>query len=351
MDESGFPKQGKHSVGVKRQYCGHLGKVENCQVGVFLGYTNGNHRILIDKRLFLPEDWAKDKKRRQACGVPEEVKFQTKAELGVEMLKQAKKHQVPYAWIGMDTFYGRQTWLLESLEEDGETYIADIPCDTRVWLDRPETHIPPRKGNRGRKPTKERVVDGEPDPVEVRHLADQYLPQSAKRVYVRDTERGKLWSDIAALRVYPVRESLPGPASWLILRENVADGKRKYQLCNASEDTPLERLAQMSHSRYWIERAIQDARSEAGMDEYQLRGWRGWHHHMTLTFLSMLYLLSLQLEWKPKAPLLTLTDVREILEVILPKRQFDRNEILQMIENKHRARDSARRSHSKRQIE
>jgi len=349
IDESGFPKQGKHSVGVKRQYCGRLGKVDNCQMGVFLGYTHGHHRMLLDKRLYLPEEWASDLPRRRAAGVPDEVTFQTKAQLGLEMLNQAREHQVPYAWIGMDTHYGQQPWLLAALEEEGEVYIADVPCDTRVWLECPQTHIPPRKGKRGRKPTKRRVVEGQPPPVEVRQLADQHFPESARRVYVRDTERGELWTRLVLLRVFPVRDQLPGPATWLLLREDEGQPKRKYQLCNAAEDTSFERIAQMSHSRYWMERAIQDAKGDAGLDEYQLRGWRGWHHHMTLTFLAMLFLLELQLEWKPKASLLTLKDVREILDVILPKRHIDKQEILRLIESKHQARLSARRSHHRRQ--
>ena len=163
-----------------------------------------------------------------------------------------------------------------------------------MWLECPKTHIPARKGKRGRCPTKRRVLPGEPSPIQVHQLAEQLLPTEGKLVYVRD-------------------------------------------------------LVEMSHSRYWMERAIQDSKGEAGLDEYQLRGWRGWHHHMTLTFLAMLFLLQLQLEWKPKASLLTLNDVREILEVILPKRRIDKHEILRWIESKHQARLSARLSHHRRQ--
>lgn len=350
MDESGFPKQGDQSVGVARQYCGRLGKVENCQVGVFLGYTHNSHRILLDKRLYLPEAWISDSARRSNCGVPEEITFQTKAQLGLAMVWEARKRGIAYAWVGMDCHYGQQPWLLEELEQHDELYIADIPCDTRVWLECPRTEIPARKGNRGRPPTKLQVVAGEPAPVEVRHLA-QHLPSFSawNRVYVRDTERGALWTRLACLRVYPVRHGLPGPPTWLILREDESEQKRKYQFCNAPQDTPFERLAEMSHSRYWMERAIQDAKGEAAMDEYQVRGWRGWHHHMTMTILAMLFLLELQLDWQPKAPMLTLRDVREILEVILPQRTITSKQILQLIEQKHKARRSARLSHQRRQ--
>ena len=345
IDESGIPKQGNHSVGVGRQYCGRLGKVDNCQMGVFLGYANASHRILLDKRLYLPKSWTSDKQRLKRCGVPKDVKFQTKAQLGLSMIRDAQQRGMPYAWIGMDAHYGQQPWLLAALEADDECYIADIPANTRVWQNCPQTEIPKRRGNRGRLPTKRKLVKAQPQPIEVRHLACALERSIWHQEYVRHTERGELWTRIACLRVYPVRDELPGPQTWLVLREDEAENRRKYQFTNAAPDTSFTRLAEMSHSRYWIERAIQDAKGEVGLDEYQLRGWRGWHHHMTLVLLAMLFLLELQLDWKPKAQLLTLRDVKEILEVTLPKRQFSSAQILKHIENKHRVRDSARRSH------
>lgn len=341
IDESGFPKQGDDSVGVSRQYCGRLGKVDNCQVGVFLGYTSNNYRMLLDKRLYLPEEWIQDKERRQKCGVPENIVFQTKAQLGLELIHKAVERDIPFGWIGMDSHYGQQPWLLDELESEKLLYIADIPCDSRVWLELPQTEIPLRNGDRGRKPTKLRAKE---HPIEVQRVASQLEQNQWHRMYVRDTERGQLWSLLAFLRVYPVRDELPGIQTWLILRKDEGEQKLKYQYSNAPLDTSLERLAEMSHSRYWMERAIQDAKGEAGLDEYELRSWRGWHHHMTMTILAMLFLLELQIDWKPKAPELTLQDVREILEVILPKREITPDEILKLIEQKHKAKLSARRS-------
>ena len=146
VDESGFVKKGTESVGVARQYCGRLGKVENCQVGVFLGYTNGAYRTLIDEAIYLPESWAEDWKRREKCGVLEDVVFKTKAELALEMILRARDNNVPFGWIGMDSFYGEQPWLRNEIDSKGMTYIADIPVNTRVWLNKPETGIPERKG-------------------------------------------------------------------------------------------------------------------------------------------------------------------------------------------------------------
>nr|AAU82832.1 transposase, ISRSO17 family [uncultured archaeon GZfos1D1] len=192
VDESGFVKKGTESVGVKRQYCGRLGKVENCQVGVFLGYANGTYRTLIDEAIYLPNDWAVDWERREKCGVPGDVVFKTKAELALKMILHARDNGVPFGWIGMDSFYGEQPWLRNEIASEGMIYIADIPVNTRVWLNKPETGIPERKGDRGRIPTKEKVLEGEPDPIEVKKLKDQLEASEWSHVFVRDTERKEL---------------------------------------------------------------------------------------------------------------------------------------------------------------
>ena len=117
LDESGFPKQGENSAGVNRQYCGRLGKIDNCQVGVFLGYVNDSKRILFDKRLYIPKDWMDDTERKKKCGIPDDLTFKTKAELGLEMILDAKRRKIPFGWVGMDSFYGEQPWLLNKLDE------------------------------------------------------------------------------------------------------------------------------------------------------------------------------------------------------------------------------------------
>ncbi len=197
-------------------------KMESCQVGVFLGYTSWNRRTLIDKRLYLPDDWANDPVRRRQCGVPE-ITLKTKAELGLEMLLNAREGGVPFAWVGMGCFYGQQPWFLDHLNQESFLYIADIPSDTRVWLEEPEVEIPERKGKRGRHPTRKQLTEGEPEPVEVRKIAEELSDDAGEHTFLRDTERKELWSDMAR---------------------------------NASSNTKMSRLAEMSCSRYWIERGL-----------------------------------------------------------------------------------------------
>lgn len=346
IDETGFPKQGTHSVGVQRQYCGRLGKVDNCQVGVFLGYVNGSSRTLIDGQLYLPKDWANNNKLRNECKVPKNVRFRTKAEIGLDMVINARNNGVPFGWVGMDCFYGEQSNLRKKLDEEGLIYIADIPRDTRVWIKIPEIGVPERKGNRGRIPSRKRVLDGEPEPIEVQKLKD--LIQHWSIVNVRDTERKVLQIEIAALRVYPVEDKLPGKEQWLIIRKDSGSSSFKYQLSNAPCDAEIERLAKMSCSRYWIERAFEDAKGVASLADYETRSWRSWHHHVAMVLLAMLAVLMMQIELGSKADMLTVQDVKEILEVILPKRIIDDRTILEIIKAKHKARISARESHHRR---
>jgi SRSO17 transposase len=349
IDETGFPKQGSASVGVQRQYCGRLGKVDNCQVGVVLGYANKSQRILIDGQLYLPKEWAENSDLRNKCKIPEEVQFRTKAQIGFDMVLNARENGVPFAWVGMDSFYGEQPELRRKLDAEGLTFIADIHRDTRVWLSKPKTGIPERDGNQGRHPIRERVLDGESSPIEVQKIKDLIDQSQWKQVLARNTERKELMINIACLRVYPVENNLPAKELWLVIRKEVGQDTIKYQLTNASLDTDVERLAKMSCSRYWIERAIEDAKGVASLEDYEARSWRSWHHHITMSLLAMLAVLMMQVELKVKADMLTLQDVKDILEVMMPRRDIGEREILKIIKDKHKARLSASESHHRRQ--
>jgi len=350
VDECCFPKQGKDSVGTASQYCGRLGKIASCQVGVFLGYTKDSYRTLIDERLYLPKEWAEDKKRRKKCGVPWYVRFKKKTELAWEMIYHAKKkNKVPFGWVGMDSLYGRDSWLRNKIDRNDMIYIADIPCNLGVWLKRPKTGVPPRiEGVRGRNPTREKVIDG-PESIKVKSVKDQLDSEKWHHVFIRDTERRELWADVACLRVFPSEDDgLPGDECWLIIRKDSKSKEIKYQLSNAPADTGIDRLAEMSGSRYWIERAFEDGKGIAGLADYQVRSWTGWHHHITMTLLAMLYLMDLSIDLGKKIDFLTVQDVKEIFEVIMPKRKVTSEELVQLILEKHKRRLSARRSHHKR---
>lgn len=280
VDGVGFPKQGKKSAGVARQWCGRLGKVENCQVGVFLGYVNSEERILMDKRLFLPEKWINDEERRIEAGIPEDIEFKTKPELALDMISHAEKNNVPFGWINADDLYGRSIEFRQELNDNEHTYMVDIPCDTKVWL---SEDIDSTTGEPKRAP---RRVD---------KIKKELEPKQMERLFVRDTERKELWTKVSVLRVHPVKNNKPLGELWLIIRKNEDEDEYVYQFSNAPQDTTLKKLVKMSYTRYWIERSIEDAKGEVGLADYEVRKWKGWHHHMTMCMLAMLLLLEVKL--------------------------------------------------------
>ena len=334
VDESGIPKQGTESVGVARQYCGALGKVDNCQTGVFLAYSTPTEATLIDRRLYLPAEWTNDPKRCEKAGIPVEARqFRTKAELGLEMILKAKQREISFAFVGMDAHYGEQPWFLTQLEGNDVVYMADIPQNTRVYLEYPEVGLPEREGNRGRLPTKLKVLQEKP--LEVRQLlsSDKIAWHTLK---VRDTQRGELWIRFSALRVWRIEDELPCCQQvWLLIRQELDGSDTKFSFSNAKDSTPIEIMAEWQSRRYFVERSLQDAKGLGGLDEYQVIGWRGWHHHTAMVLLAMLFLLRLKRKLAPKAPMLTLQDSVEILKIVMPKKKLSFEEAAELIYKKH----------------
>ena len=353
LDGSDFAKQGEDSVGVKRQYCGELGKVANCQAGVFLGYASRKGYTLLDRRLYVPEEWVTDEtyaERRQKCGVPAEIEFKTKPELSWEML--AAVHQAGTLrgrWVACDEAFGRDTALLDQVDGIGWWYYAEVPHDTLVWTERPATVVPEWSGQ-GRKPSRLGLVAGEPVPQSVSAIAQALPADRWSRHTIKEGSKGPLVADFACLRVVASRDGLPGPEVWLILRRNVLSGELKTYLSNAPLATPLTELVRLSGMRWPIETCFEDGKQYIGMGDYQVRTWRGWHHHMTLCILGHFFLVRLRLKFKDKAPALTLPQVLLLLDNILPKRQFDAQTTLTILAYRQRRNHAAHLAHRKRRI-
>lgn len=255
VDGSDFPKQGTESVGVQRQYCGQLGKTANCQAGVFLAYASARGYALLDRRLYLPEDWFSDAyaDRRADCGVPTDITFATKPMLSLAMVQEVvEARTVPCRWVAGDAAFGDNPALLDALAELHLWYCMEVAHDTRVWRDRPATVVPPWSG-RGRKPTKARLADDAPAPCSVTDLAAA-LPASAwQRYTIKEGSQGPLLAEFAFQRVVAVRDGLPGPEVWLILRRSLSDGELKTFLSNAPADIAPTRLVRTSGMRWPIE--------------------------------------------------------------------------------------------------
>jgi SRSO17 transposase len=306
LDGSDFLKQGQESVGVKRQYCGEVGKRANCQAGVFLGYASRQGYTLLDRRLYVPQEWveaAAFAERRRRCGVPVELAFTTKPTLGGEMLEAVHRSgSLRARWVTCDEAFGRDTSLLDHIDWIGLWYFAEVPHDTQVWRQRPATAVPAWSG-RGRQPTRTRILAGEAEPEAVAPLAALWPANRWVRHTIKEGSKGPLVARFAALRVIAVRETLPGPEVWLVLRRNLVTGELKTYLCNAPGGCPLATLVRLSGMRWPIETCFEDGKQYLGMGDYEVRSWRGWHHHMTLCILAHFFLVRacLRLKKKPRA--------------------------------------------------
>jgi SRSO17 transposase len=289
VDEGSFLKCGSKSVGVARQYRGCVGKVANGQVAVYLAYGSRHGHLLLDTRLYLPEEWCADPERRAQAGVPKEVVFRTKPELGLELVCQLC--HLRHGWVTFDEGYGRNQAFLSGLEELGERYVGEVPKDTRGWLQRPALETPVA-GRKGRPPSKPRVAAGEPAPQTVEALVAA-LPASAwKRSKVRDGSKGVQFAEFARVRFVVERDNLPGPELWLLVERSCdQQAPFKYYLSNAAVACPLTEMIRAAHSRWMVEDCFLRGKDEVGLDEYEVRGWRGWHHHMTLAMLALWFLV------------------------------------------------------------
>jgi len=290
FDPSGFKKQGKASVGVARQWCGRLGKIENCQVGVYLGYVSRKDHALVDVRLYLNKEWAKDKQRRKKCGVPDDIRFQTRHALALEMLAQHGA-TLPHAWIAGDDEMGRSSAFRRDLEALGEWYLLAVPSNTLVRdLEAP----PPEYCGRGRLPQVPFV------------RADRWREALAKSAWttidVRDGSRGPLVVQAVKTRVQAKTDRRrKGPEEVLVVvREEQSDGtmKHDYYLSNAAFETPLSEFARVAKAEHRIEECLERAKSDAGLAQYQVRNWIGWHHHQTLSLLATWFLTQEDLRGK-----------------------------------------------------
>ncbi len=297
LDETGFPKQGTRSVGVARQYCGTLGKVGNCQVGVFLAYASPLGTALVDHRLYLPERWAADRARRAAAGVPADVGFQTKAELGLAMLRRARQHgHLAGRWVTADEHYGQVPSFRDALDAEGWRYVLEVPLPTPVFAAAAAAAVPAGSG-RGRPPTKPRLVAGAPPAQPSAAVLAAAGETDWRTLTVAEGAQGPRAYQFIARRVQESRDGVPGRACWLVLRRNPDGTEPKAYLSNAPAATPLAEVAEVGARRWAIETAFQQAKGEAGLDEYEVRGWAGWHHHVTLVLLAAAFLLTIQQVW------------------------------------------------------
>ncbi len=304
VDGSGFPKQGQHSAGVARQYCDALGKVANCQEGVFAVYASPLGYAFVDCRLYLHESWFEDETRErwQQCRIPEEVAFQTEPALALEMLQELVARDVlPFRWVMADAHFGQNPAFLDGVAALDKWYLAEIPADTRVWLCTPAIE-PPGRGPLGRPRTHARIALGAPRPHEVRQLVTRLPSHAWQRHFIKEGSQGPMIAEFAFLRVTSVRDRLPGPRVWLVFRRRRGpQPELKFYFSNAPTSMPTREFAQLSGWRWPIETTLEEGKGEVGMDQYEVRTWCGWYHQMAQSFMAHYFLMRLRLQLK-KSP-------------------------------------------------
>jgi SRSO17 transposase len=353
LDGCDFPKQGQDSVGVGRQYCGPLGKLANCQASVVLAYASELGATLLDRRLYLPKAWFAEDHHAQwkKCGIPDSVTFQTKPQLGAEMIAAViAEGVVPFRWITMDEGYGAAGYLLDLIHRENKLFFAEIPRDKQAWAHRPKVVPPAEPGATGRPPTLTHLAADAPPSQRVDTLAVQLRPAVWQRFIVHEGSKGPLEVEIAVQRVVMADEEMPGRDEWLVLRRAIGAplAHWKFYRSNASANAPLTTLARMTAWRWPVETVIEECKGELGLDHYEVRGWLGWHHHTTMTLLAHHFLVRLRVNRGIEAPALTVAQVRKLLQVVLPKREFNAQEALAELARIQQQNHAAYRSHKKR---
>jgi SRSO17 transposase len=298
VDGSDFPKQGVHAVGVKRQYCGELGKRATCQAGGCVGSVSLQGYPVLDRRLYVPAAWLTDAAyaaRRPQCGLPPELRCHTKPALAQEMLAAVVQSQtLRCRWVVADEAFGGNPGFLEGVGGLGLGYCTEVPHTTRVWAERPATHIPPRRG-RGRRPQRARLVAGAPKARPVLEVAGTLPAAAWTRQTIKEGSQGAMMAAFAAIRVGAVRDAVPGPEAWVVLRRHVETGELKSSLCHAPVDTALEKLVHRSGMRWPIATCCEDSKPLLGMGDDEVRSWSGWHQQMTLVILAHFFVVRMSL--------------------------------------------------------
>ena len=305
FDESGFVKKGEDSIGVARQYCGTVGKVENCQVGVFAAYASAHGYALIDKRLYIPEQWfSKDySEKRGKCKLPPDVKFKTKPQLAVDMLKDlVKQQQIPFRYVLADSVYANSPEFVEAVESlVGIVYLLQVPEDTLCWVKNPCTITKEFKYN-GQVRVKKILSDQAKAPITIKAFAAGINNFFWYRRKVSEGAKGPIEYEFTKRRIVLSRQGLPDKTVWLLVRKTMGkEPQYSYFISNAAVSVRLPTLVWLSGLRWAVEQCFEEAKTELGMDQYEVRKFPGWHHHILTSMLGHYFLWHLKIRLGKKS--------------------------------------------------
>lgn len=338
IDEYGCKKQGRNSVGVARQYLGSEGKVDNGQVMVVGVLSKAQYASIITGRLFLPEEWTNDSPRMDAAGVPKEAQeFQTKLQIAIALAQQARKDGIIWDFCGADAFYGHSTDFRRTMD-DLTQYVFDVHSDQTVYLADPKPFLPERTSERGRLPSRLTTTAFHQTAAEL--VAEQ--PEKAwQTIEYRSGTKGVYRRQAIAITVWTWdgKEECAVQERLIASRSLNNPKDIKYSLANDVEKRhSLYRLIVRQMHRYWVERSIEDGKSELGMVHYQVRSWQALEHHLAMTMMALAFCLKQRIAHKHQRPLLSCADIRDILCHLLPSKITNEEDILAMIQKRHKNR-------------
>ena len=339
IDESAFAKKGDKSAGVARQWNGRLGKTDNSQVGVFAAVVRDRVAAAVDSELYVPETWFDDAKRCKDAGIPKAWAFRTKGEIALEMIRRLRREGLNFSYVAFDAGYGHLPWLLRALNDEGEIFLADVHSDQMIYLSDPAPVIPARRSAKGKAPTR---LQAQEPAITVADWAAAQPASCWRRLAVREGEKGEVIAEYLRQRVWLWDGAESRARCWhLLVRREIDGSKEKFSLSNTKPEVSLRHLAEMQAARHFVERAFEDAKGACGMADYQVRGFHAWHHHMALVMIALMFLAKERLANRETTQLLSCNDLVEIMRHKLPTKINCDEDLVSMIENRHRRRQVA----------
>lgn len=292
IDETSYAKKGDKTSGVQRQYCGAMGKEENCVVTVHLGYVTDDFHALVDSDLYLPEQtWAANRQRCREAGIPDGVVYRPKWQIGLDLLARSWAQGVRFSWLVADEDYGKCHTFRNEVSAYGVSYVVEAPCSLQGWTKRPPTFPAGKRTHpTGPIPTKERLTCWAAPPRRIERLWKRGGP-SWEAFHIKDTDKGPVVWEARLTRFFPQEEGLPGPQQWLIVARHVLTDEVKYFLSNAPRDVSQEELLHVAFSRAHIERLFEDAKGQVGLDHFEVRKYQPLMRHLVLSMVSLLFLM------------------------------------------------------------
>lgn len=337
-DPSAMPKKGKESVGVARQWCGRLGKQDNCQIGVYLGYISNKGHTLVDEELYLPREWARDKARREKCRVPKKLRFKTAQRLALEMVARRRKI-LPHRWFVADAEFGGKAGFRGKLQQMGERYLLEIPSNLRI-----------RDANASAQ--KQTIGRGRPWTapfVQARVWRASLKKEDWKPFHIRDGTQGpvRVWAACARVQTMDHRRRSKKTQWLVVIRTDEKVPEYRYYFSNAEEEVTLAEMVHVASARYWIEDCFQRAKGKVGLDHYEVRSWQGWHHHMTFALMALYFLLTEQRRLSERTPVITVQQTAEAIGEIFRNPDIDLRQLAFRLTNRLRRSEQTRIDHWK----